>query len=799
MTKKSTEARRVAKKKKRKKLSASRIALLVILLVGIIILGVGCTYVAGAVSSLPEWDPQKLAGSESTTIYDRDEQPASHIYAEENRTPVSVKDLPPYLPDAFIAIEDHRFDKHHGVDIESIGRAVIANIKGGVGSEGGSTITQQLVKNSFLTHDKTFKRKIQEAILSIQVERHYSKDEIIEFYLNRIFFGDGAYGIQTASQYYFDKSAEELTLAEGALLAGIVRSPNNYNPYQSQELAKSRQELVLSTMVKHGKISQQEAAQAKAEELEFIEGTTSSYAFPYFTDHVISEAEKILQEQKDMSKETSQSLLYRGGLKIYTTLNPAVQTKAEELFANNANFPGDQNEKQIQGAMVLLENSTGEIHALVGGRDHSQQRSFNRATQAIRQPGSAIKPLAVYAPALEKGYTTALSLLDEAVTVGKNTYKNYDHKYEGYITMRKAVQWSKNTYAVRLLQTMGIDYGLDFAKKLGITSFDANDQNLSLALGGITYGISPLEMAGAYGAIANQGVYIEPHSITKIIDRDGGVLYEAKPQKRVVMSEQTAYIMTDLLQTVVKSGTGTRAQMNRAVAGKTGTTDDTKDIWFMGYTPEFTGAVWMGFDQAEKIRDRAAAGGSFPALIWKATMQKATEGMASSSFKKPSQLVTASICTKSGKLANAFCPEDQLITEIFMRGTQPKETCDLHMQVEICDDSKLLANPYCPHKTKVTFVKGEKTDTPIPEETCDMHGPGAKEYVTVKVCTDPRHNGTLYLANIPNLLQKGGCSSEFIEERSFLIDEAPKSSCPLQEHQILPLFNNDDNNKEDNN
>lgn len=795
MPDKNANARRSPKKKK-KKLSFSRIALLAVILVGIILLCVGCTYVAGAVYSLPDWDPQKLEGSESTIIYDREGQPASRIYAEENRTPVSLKDLPPYLPDAFVAIEDHRFFSHHGVDVEAIGRAFVANIKGGIGSEGGSTITQQLVKNSFLTHEKTFKRKIQEAILSLQVEHRYSKDEILEFYLNRIYFGDGAYGIQTAAQHYFGKSAKELSLAESALLAGIVRSPNNYNPNQSKELAKKRQKLVLSTMAKHGKIAQQEAEQAKEEELQFKEGATTSYSFPYFTDHVISETEKILQEQ-GISAETCQSLLYRGGLRVYTTLNPQVQIKMEELFSNSANFPKDQNNQQVQGAMVLLENRTGEIQALVGGRNHTQQRSFNRATQAKRQPGSAIKPLVVYAPALEKGYTTALSLLDAQVTIGKDTFKNYDHKYSGWITMRTAVQWSKNTYAVRLLHNMGIDYGLEFAKKLGITSFDSRDHNLSLALGGITYGISPLEMAGAFGAIANQGIYIEPHAVIKIVDRNGSVLYDAHPQKRVAMSEQTAYIMTDLLQTVVKSGTGTRARLNRPVAGKTGTTENTKDIWFMGYTPEFTGAVWMGFDQEETIKDSAAAGGSFPALIWKAVMQKATEGIPVSNFHKPSGLITTAICTKSGKLANAFCPEDQLLKEIFVDGSQPKETCDLHVQVEICADTKMLANPNCPHKIKAVFLKGDKSGEQLPEEVCTKHGPEAQQKITVKVCTDPRHNGVLYLANIPGLLETGGCSHEFIEERTFLVDEAPKTRCPLQDHQVekKSLFNGDANKR----
>jgi penicillin-binding protein 1A len=793
MPDKNASTRRTAKKKNKKKLSFSRVSLLAVLL--IVLLFVGCGYVAGAVYSMPEWDPQKLEGSETTIIYDQEGQPASRLYAEENRTAISLNDLPQYIPDAIVSIEDNRFFSHYGVDIEAIGRAMVANIKGGLGAEGGSTITQQLVKNSFLTPEKTFKRKIQEAVLALQVEHHYSKTEILEFYLNRIYFGNGAYGIQTASQYYFGKNAKDLTLAESALLAGIVRSPNNYNPKQSEEVAKKRQELVLNTMVNYGKITQEEADQAKQEELQFREGSIATYNFPHFTDHVINEAEEILQEQ-GLSKEDCQALLYRGGLRIYTTLNPQVQQKMEEVFANSANFPSDQNGKQVEGAMVLLENKTGEIQALVGGREHTQQRSFNRATQAVRQPGSAIKPLVVYAPALEKGYTTALSLLDSPVTIGNNTFNNYDHKYAGWITMRTAVQWSKNTYAVRLLHNMGADYGLEFGKKLGITSFDdSRDSNLSLALGGITYGISPLEMAGAYGAIANQGVYIEPHSILRIIDSDGKVLYEANPQKRVAMSEQTAYIMTDLLQTVVKSGTGTRARMNRPVAGKTGTTEETKDIWFMGYTPEFTGAVWMGFDQEENIKDGQAAGGYHPALIWRAVMQKASEGLPVQQFTRPSGIVNKAICTKSGKLPNAFCPKEDLINEVFVQGSLPNETCDLHVQVEICEETKMLANEYCPHKIKAVFLKGAKSGEQLPEKVCEKHGPEDQKKVTVRVCTDPRHNGVLYLANESGLLETGGCPHEFIEERKFLPEEAPKMHCPLKEHQVTKksLINNPDN------
>jgi len=788
------QKRTKTKKAKKKKISFSRVLLLVLFLLVISLVGVGCGYFVGVVSDLPSWDPSQLEGSETTVIYDKYGHPAAKVFAEENRSPVSLRELPPYLPDAFIAVEDERFYEHFGIDLRAIGRAAIANIKGGLGTEGGSTITQQLVKNAFLSPEKTLKRKIQEAILAIELERHYSKEEILEFYLNKIYFGHGAYGVQAAAQLYFGKDAQDLTLAESAMLAGIVRSPNNYNPLSNPELAKKRQELVLDLMAEQGKISPQEAEAAKKEDLKIQEKSSKNfYQYPYFIDYVISETEKILQQQ-GLSRETAQNMIYRGGLKIHTSLNPRIQKKMEEVFADDSYFPPDQQGKKVQAAMVLIDHHTGEIQALVGGRDYSQLRAFNRATQAKRQPGSAIKPIVVYAPALEKGYTTALVLDDVPVTFGKKTFENYDHRYRGLIPMRVAVQWSINTYAVKLLHLIGVEYAFNFAKKLGITSLDpVRDKNLSLALGGITYGVSPLEMAGAYSAFANKGVYIAPHTVRKIVDRDGITIYEAHPQRRVVMSEQTAYIMTDLLRTVVSKGTGWRAQLNRPVAGKTGTTSEDVDAWFVGYTPEFTAAVWMGFDKEARMYN--VYGGTYPAKIWKAVMQEATAGLPVRDFPQPPGIVRATICSKSGLLPNAFCPKKDLITEIFVKGTVPTQTCDAHVEAEICAESGKLANPYCPNKIRAVFlkrpevsgkVKPEDASEALPTEVCSIHGPetAGEEKVTVRICTDPRHNGVPYLANTPGLLETGGCPPEFVEEREFPASEVPKLHCPLPDHQV---------------
>jgi penicillin-binding protein 1A len=799
MSTRETEVRHT-RKGKRKKAKLSRVLLLTL---GIICLGAFlflCGYTVNAYMTLPPWDPSKLSGAVSTVIYDKLDHPASSVYAEENRSPISLAQMPPFVPGAFVAAEDNRFYEHGAIDIQGIARALVANIRGGYGSEGASTITQQLVKLSFLSPQKTTKRKLQEAMLAMKVERSYTKDEILEFYLNRVYFGNGAYGIQTASQLYFGKDAKNLDIAQAAMLAGIVRSPNNYNPFGHPENATARQILVLNQMTTYGKISSADETSAKAEKISFQSiSTNATYPYPYYTDQVISETETVLIKQ-GMTKETAQNLIYHSGLKIYTSLNTKVQEKMEATFADNSLFPPNQNGKQVQGAMVVLDQHTGEVQALVGGREYTVQRSFNRATQAKRQPGSAIKPIVVYSPALEKGYTTAQVEDDVPATFGSKTFYDYDNHYRGLITMRTAVQYSINTYAVKLLSQIGPDYGYEFAKKMGITSLDpVRDRNLSLGLGGVTVGISPWEMAGAYGTIANTGVYVQPHAIRKIVDNTGQTIYEVKPQQQVALSEQTSYIMTNLLQTVVKAGTGTRAQLgNRPVAGKTGTTSEDVDTWFMGYTPEYTASVWMGFDKEERMYN--VAGGDKPARIWKQVMQTATANLPVRSFPQPSGIVHATVCTKSGLLPNAFCPAKEKINEIFVQGTVPRGTCNVHVQAQICADTGQLATPYCPNKITKVFLKRPRFPsgyTPAdaaeasPTQFCTLHGPGAAASATnivkVQICTDPLHNGQPVLANVHGLLESGGCPPEFVVVKEFPANQVPTEYCNLTDHQVQKI------------
>ncbi len=662
------------RQRKKKKRKPFRTVVFLIELIALGLLLFVSINLAWAVATLPAWNPSKLSGSQSTTIYDRYDQAATEVFVDQNRTPVSLAELPPYLSQAFVAAEDNRFYEHSGIDPVGIARALLADLRSGSAEEGGSTITQQLVKNAFLSDDKSLRRKIQEAILAMEAEHYYTKQEILEFYLNRIFFGNGAYGVQAASQFYFSKSAKDLDLAESALLAGIVRSPNNYNPIASPDLAKSRQETVLDQMVKYGAITQQNAAQAKQEQLQYHEGVQGTYQYPYYTDEVVSETESILQQQ-GMTLDAAQNLIYNGGLQIYTALNEPAQNKMESVFANKASFPPNYNGQQVQGAMVLIDQHTGQIQALVGGRQHSVARPFNRVTQAERQPGSSIKPIVVYSPALEKGYTEALVQDDAPAVFGPKTFYNDDDTYRGPITMRTALEDSINTYAVKLLDLIGVDYGYDFAAKFGITSLDPNnDKNLSLALGGITNGISPLAMTAAYAAIANQGIYIKPYCVRKILDSNGGLLYEAKPQQQAAISPRTAYIMTDLLESVVKVGTGTNAQLDRPVAGKTGTTSGKADAWFIGYTPEYTAAVWTGFDQEENMENLPDVfGATYPALAWKAVMQTATQGLPVTDFPMPAGLIKVAIDNKTGLLPSTGTPAGEVEYDVFVQGTAPTQ------------------------------------------------------------------------------------------------------------------------------
>jgi len=762
-------------------------------ILSLLVLGVVTGVVVGAFRSLPAWNPQQLSGAQTTIIYDEEHKEAARLHAQENRIQVPLDKIPQHLIDAVISTEDQEFYRHHGINFKRILGALLVNITRHSKAQGASTLTQQLARVSFLYPEKTYERKIKEILLAFQLEMRYSKDEILEFYLNKVYFGGGAYGVQAAAQTYFGKDVTDLTLAESAMLAGIIQSPNRLSPFRDYDAAKARQKVVLNNMVSCGVVSRREADKAFATPLSFKKTMSSQCRYGYFIDTVVDEADKILT--KYGIYENPQYAVYNEGLRIFTTMDAELQAHSEDIYSNNSFFPSGKSRtgQELQSAMVLLDHHTGEVKAIIGGRHYEQQRGFNRATDALRHPGSAFKPVVVYGPALEKGLMPFLVLDDSPVSFSSGgqtwTPRNYDGKYRGLITMRTAVQWSVNVYAVKLAEKIGMKTGIDFAENLGINTLVKagrhNDMGLSTALGGLTRGVSPLQLAAAYGAFANNGVYVEPHVITKITTSEGQVLYEHRTRYRRVMKPSTAWLMTSMLQTVTEQGTGTRARIPGVpCAGKTGTSQDDQNAWFVGYTPNFTCAVWMGYDKLERMPD--VWGGSYPARIWKSMMQEALKGEPRQSFSKPGDIIQVTVCRKSGMLPSELCPDSSIVTEFAVKGSAPTTACSTHIIYNVCPDSGKLAGPYCPFPVPKSFVNvppgSTDADRP-PTEYCNIHSSPGSPVEVQPVCRDPRHRGKLFRANLPQDGQAGGCPSELVEELPVLPD-SPLPPCELPDHQL---------------
>ncbi|WP_254776922.1 transglycosylase domain-containing protein [Paenibacillus sp. yr247] len=583
--------------------------------------------------------------SESTLIYaqeeGKDKPPTeiSKIYKGENRESVNIKDVPERLKQAFIATEDRRFNEHSGVDLRAIGRAVVTDIIHMSAVEGGSTITQQLAKNVFLSSEKTAFRKGTEMSIAFALDEKYTKDEILERYLNRIFFGSNAYGIKAAAKVYFGKSnLNDLKVWEMATLAALPKAPTKYSPLANPDLSKERRAVVLKLMMDQGYITEAERAEATA--VDYVPPAAASQGpkdYASYVDYVMNEAE-------DMYGINEDELLTKG-YRIYTTMNPKAQKVMEQTYANPSFFQKDASDGQkIQSAMVIMDNKTGGLMAMIGGRDY-KARGFSRV-YSKRQPGSSFKPIAAYGPALESGNYTPYSMLDDTQTSFANgTYspRNYDRVTHGQVTMFEAVKKSYNLAPVWLLERMGVNAGISFANKIGAPLNTQKDKNLSIALGGLTDGVSPLQMATAYTAFANQGMQNKTHAILRITDAQGKEIAAYKAEKKQVIQPKTAYYMTLLLQGVVEpGGTGAKAKINRPVAGKTGSTGlDIKgieqydrDVWFVGYTPEWTAAVWEGFDKVDS-KHYVTVGSGSPSAIFKEVMSKSLEGRPVTNFVKP--------------------------------------------------------------------------------------------------------------------------------------------------------------------
>lgn len=602
-----------------------------------------------------------------TRIYSADKELLAERFTEK-REPVSLNVMPDDLKQAILATEDSLFYEHPGVDLKGILRAIIRNIKAGEYVEGASTITQQLAKTLFLTPRKSIMRKLKEAFLAFQIERRYTKDEILQLYLNQVYFGSGAYGVEAAAQIFFGKPVQDLTLAECALIAGMPKSPSRYSPLINPSLALKRRAVVLQQMSRTGLITPEALKAATASPLHLAEQGDASIKAPYFVAFVTHFLER----------ELGAATLYRTGLTVYTTLNYAMQTAAEkavtqglERLAARMKRGGLPQEEHPQAALVCLGAGRGAILAMVGGRSFEESR-FNRATMAQRQAGSAFKPI-VYALAVEKGFRQNDVLWDAPVaykgTRDNEGWKpeNFSGKFQGEVTLRTALALSKNIPAVKLLNKLGPTRAVAFAHRMGITS--PLDPNLSLVLG--TSEVTLLELTASYAVFPNNGVWTKPFGIIEVLDREGRSIWKEKPQRRPAISPETAAVLTDMLRAVVLKGTGRAAgHIGRPLAGKTGTTDGYKDAVFIGFSPTIVTGVWVGLDHHETLGDKET--GARAALpIWIDFMEKALRGRPYHDFTLPEGVVRVHIDANSGLLASENCPD--AVWAVFKRGTEPKQ------------------------------------------------------------------------------------------------------------------------------
>ena len=584
--------------------------------------------------------------SESSIIYCETEPGAykelATLHGVENRIWVDLEDIPDYLVKALVAIEDHRFYTHKGVDWYRTVGAMFTLLTGGDDSFGGSTITQQLIKNVTGNKEVTVQRKLIEIFQALEFEKKYDKDEILEWYLNAVYFGEGCDGIYTAAEKYFGKEPSELTLAESASIVGIVNLPTYYSPFYSEENNKERQETVLRRMYELGYISYDEYEEAKNEQLVFTRSdneVADQEIYSYYVEAVIKDVTEDLMEQKGISQDTARQLLYNGGYRVYSCLDPYIQGCVDNVYLDVENFPKPSyTSQQLQSAMVIMDPYTGEVKAMSGGvGEKTGNLVLNRATDALRAPGSSFKPLAVYAPAIEFGLITPSTLVNDApreeVEMSQDQWypKNSDWKYRGYMDIATAVRLSINTVAAQVLDKLGLDASTNFLKnKLGITSLVADDYNYaSLALGELTNGISVLEMTQAYCAFDNAGIFTEARTYTKVTDAAGSLILDNQAKTHVAMKSSTATNITDMLYSAANYGTGREAVFSgQAIAGKTGTSSYNWNRWFAGYTPYYVGVVWTGFDQPEQINIY----GNPAAQVWRRVMQQVHAGLEYKSF-----------------------------------------------------------------------------------------------------------------------------------------------------------------------
>lgn len=794
-------------------------SLFVLSMFGIIVVAsVGFGMVKGIIDNAPDVDIETIVPNEyATTVYDSAGNiTETLVTAGSNREEATYEEIPENLKNAFISYEDARFWHHNGIDTRSILRAVKGVLTNNSSAGGGSTITQQLIKNSVFGGgmEKSFgerlERKLQEWFLAVKLDDAMSKEQIITNYLNTINLGNNSLGVKVAARRYFNKEVSDLTLSECAVLAGITQNPSKFNPITGQKANSDKQKVILQNMFDQKLITKEEQDEALADDVYSriqnadIVTKESSTPYSYFTDELVEQVKSAMKETLGYTDTQAHNMLYSGGLSIYTTQDPEIQTIVDEEINNPENYAAarfsveyrlsvthgdgttthysEENIKryhrekgrpydglynseaeiradiesykayllqpedtiiaeslhktlQPQASFVIMDQKTGEVKAISGGRGpKTASLTLNRASSTLRQPGSTFKILTSFAPAIDTcGSTLGTVYYDSIYTIGKKTFSNwYSSGYQGYSSIRDGIIYSMNIIAVRcLIETVTPQLGVEYARNFGITSLTDTDYNPALALGGITDGVSNLEMTDAYATIANGGVYTKPRFFTRILDHDGKVLIDNTPETHRVLKDSTAFLLTDAMsdsmessRKFARSGAGpssTSASANipgMSNAGKSGTTTSNNDIWFVGYTPYYTAGIWGGCDNNQKLT-KQNGGTSFHKLIWKKIMTRVHEGMSDPGFPVPDSIETAQICRKSGKLAvSGVCTNDPrgnaVYTEYFARGTVPADVCNNHVRATVCSVSHRLPTPYCPSRTTAVFMalpSGEEGST----------------------------------------------------------------------------------------
>lgn len=675
------------------------------------------------INNSPKLDVNQILNlNEPSVLYDNSNNTMDVVVTPQQRTVISFDNMPQNLKNAFISIEDERFYKHSGIDLKRIIGVIFIDIKnkitGNNNIQGASTITQQLVRNIFLSSDVSFKRKLQEIYLSIKLENKLSKDEILAAYMNTIYLGGRALGVEAASQQYFRKSAKDLNLIECALIAAIPQSPSVYYPYSEKakkdpSIYLNRTKSVITKMYDNGYISE---SQYTAAIEDISEGNldikpeptvSNTYNYEWFTVPVITQVKKDLKSKYKYTDEQLNSLLMYGALKIYTTMDKNLQKQTEDTITNNTIFQNSTTDEngilQPEASAVVMDYHSGDVKALVGGRGTQPARSFNRAASEnyLKAPGSSIKPLTVYSPAINSQQFTSASVFEDSPLSDElaNKYASNGELYQpkdddyigGNMTLRTALMHSINLVAVKLEDKLGLETASQYAEKFGIT-LDEHDRSsiAALSLGELHHGTNTLTMAAAYGVFGNSGNYTTPRLYTKVEDRNKKVLLQNKTQTKTVLSSETAYILYDMLKGPVSSeGTGYNANFgNMAVRGKTGTSTDSKNLWFCGLTPYYSAAVWIGNDDNSILNDNLLNSNS-AAKLWADILSPFHENLESKELEMPSGVVTASICSESGKLARSNCYKDltgnKVYTELFIDGTVPTSYCNLSHSWNILD------------------------------------------------------------------------------------------------------------------